>query len=217
MTIAFFIFLAIAFLIGSIPSGLILGLLTGRGDVRKVGSGNIGATNVLRAFGKRMGCLTLGLDVFKGILPVVFVIFLGNRMLGLMINDNVAPSLVALAVVLGHVYTPWLRFKGGKGVATALGAAIGFSPFSILPFSILPSITLFVFAIATTRYVSLGSILGALALPMYWLYRMIVFPRVDSVYVLLIWTLLSAIIILRHRKNIVGLINGKEHKLGKKG
>jgi glycerol-3-phosphate acyltransferase PlsY len=209
VTAAYFIFLVFAFLLGSVPTGLILGKMAGRGDVRKVGSGNIGATNVMRAYGKKMGCLTLGLDVFKGFLPVAFVVFLGNRVLGLMINNSVAPSVVALAVALGHIYSPWLRFRGGKGVATALGAALGFSPFSALP-----SLALFLTTVTATRYVSLGSVMGALALPLYWLYRMTYHPRSDMPWVVLVWSLLAAVVILRHSGNIRRLVNGKERKIG---
>ena len=115
-----------AFLAGSIPFGLILVKLAGKGDVRQQGSGNIGATNVMRAGGKGLGIATLALDAAKGFIPV----FLAAKLGGL---GYVALAWVVLAAVVGHMYTPWLRFEGGKGVATALGACLAYHPLLVLP------------------------------------------------------------------------------------
>ena len=140
-----------AFLCGSIPFGLLLVKLAGKGDVREHGSGNIGATNVSRVGGKALGIVTLLLDILKGFLPV----YLGKQ-LGM--GESVL-SLLALCAVLGHVFTPWLKFQGGKGVATALGVALAFRAAMILP-----ALGVFVVLLLVFRYVSLGSVMAALTL-----------------------------------------------------
>src|SRR5512135_1197327 len=141
-----------AFACGSIPFGLLLVKLAGKGDVRAHGSGNIGATNVSRVGGKGLGMVTLLLDIAKGFLPVFLA-----RQADFPVDMQAA---IALCATAGHVFTPWLRFRGGKGVATALGAALAYRAVAVLP-----SLGLFLLLVALTRYVSLGSIVGALALP----------------------------------------------------
>jgi glycerol-3-phosphate acyltransferase PlsY len=203
------LFLLASFLLGSIPFGLLLVKVAQKKDVRAEGSGNIGATNVVRAAGKTLGCLTLALDVFKGLLPVAAAVYLGSVITDVSIsNGRILASFVALAAILGHMYTPWLGFKGGKGVATALGAALAFSPAAVLP-----ALGAFLISVAVARYVSLGSILGALALPLYFLYRLIAFPMSDMPYVLAIWSFISLMVIFRHSENIKRLIKGEENKL----
>jgi glycerol-3-phosphate acyltransferase PlsY len=192
------LFTAAGFLVGSVPFGLLLVRLAGKGDVRSVGSGNIGATNVVRAGGKWLGVLTLVLDVLKGFLPVFFA-----RHLGL---EDTHLALVALAAVLGHVFTPWLRFKGGKGVATALGVALAFNYWMVLP-----SLGIFILVVAMTRFVSLGSILAALAMPIF-LY--VVLGSTPSVFV--IWLLVSLLVVVKHWANILRLIKGTENQLVRK-
>jgi glycerol-3-phosphate acyltransferase PlsY len=202
-------FLIASFLLGSVPVGLLLVKAARKKDVRAEGSGNIGATNVVRAAGKLMGCLTLALDVLKGLLPVAIAMYLGSLITDVSIsNGRILASFVALAAVMGHMYTPWLGFKGGKGVATALGAALAFSPIAVLP-----ALGAFLITVAIARYVSLGSILGALALPLYFLYRLIAYPRFDAPYILAIWSFISLLVIFRHSENIKRLIKGKENKL----
>jgi glycerol-3-phosphate acyltransferase PlsY len=203
------IFLLASFLLGSVPFGLLLVKIARKKDVRAEGSGNIGATNVARAGGKLLGCLTLALDVLKGLLPVAAALYLGNWLTDVSIsNGRILASFVALAAVMGHMYTPWLGFKGGKGVATALGAALAFSPVAVLP-----ALGAFLVAVAATRYVSLGSILGAFALPLYFLYRLIAYPRLDAPYILAVWSFISLLVIFRHSENIKRLIKGEENKV----
>jgi glycerol-3-phosphate acyltransferase PlsY len=203
------LFLLVSFLLGSVPFGHLLVKIVRKKDVREFGSGNIGATNVARAAGKGIGCLTLALDVFKGFLPVGIAVYLGNLVTGVSIdNGRILASFVAMAAVLGHMYTPWLGFKGGKGVATALGAALIFYPAAVLP-----ALGIFLITVAITRYVSLGSILGALSLPLFFVYRLIMFPRSDMPYILVIWSAIALLVVFKHHENIKRLLKGEENKL----
>ena len=189
-----------AFLCGSIPFGLLLVKLAGKGDVRAHGSGNIGATNVSRVGGKGLGIVTLLLDILKGFLPVFIAKKVG-------LGEN-SLAVLALVAVLGHVFTPWLKFQGGKGVATALGVIIAFEPqLMILPMST------FILGLWLTRHVSLGSILAAAMVPLQFL--MIAFtlfgpPDWRMVFPLVI---LAILVIWKHRENIQRLQEGSESKL----
>jgi glycerol-3-phosphate acyltransferase PlsY len=183
-----------AFLCGSIPFGLVLVKLAGKGDVRAHGSGNIGATNVSRVGGKGLGIVTLLLDILKGFLPV----FLGKK-LGL---GESALSMLALWAVLGHVFTPWLKFRGGKGVATALGVALAFRASMVLP-----ALGVFILLLLVFRYVSLGSVMSALALPVVLLWKG------ATPMVLLLWVDISLIVIIKHHENIRRLLKGTESPL----
>ncbi len=190
-----------AFLAGSVPFGLVLVKLAGKGDVRAHGSGNIGATNVSRVGGKALGIVTLLLDIAKGWLPVWLAARFG---LGFLVV-----SLVALFAVAGHIFTPWLRFKGGKGVATALGAALGF-----LPIAVLPSLGLFVLVLLATRYVSLGSVLAAALMPV----SMVLFLSRDPAREVPLpahaaWGAIFLLVILKHHDNIRRLWKGTESPL----
>jgi glycerol-3-phosphate acyltransferase PlsY len=191
-----------AFLCGSIPFGLLVVKLAGKGDVRAHGSGNIGATNVSRVGGKALGVLTLLLDVLKGFLPV----FLAKK-LGLG-PDLLA--LLALAAVLGHVYTPWLKFQGGKGVATALGVILATDPrLVILPLG------MFLFVLWLTRHVSLGSILAATMVPVQLLLATVILQIFGPARWadLLPWLALVTLVIWKHGENIRRLQEGTESKL----
>ena len=178
---------------GSIPVGVILGKLKGV-DPRKTGSGNIGATNVMRAAGKVFGIITLICDAAKGFIPVVLTIYMGEF--------EYTVGMVGLAVFLGHLFPVFLRFKGGKGVATALGVYLALSPMSVLG-----SFVVFAVVLAIWRFVSLASIAGAVAMPLAFLLM-----KLPYEYVLLA-TAIAVAVILRHRENIVRLIKGTENKL----
>ncbi|MDR0498875.1 MAG: glycerol-3-phosphate 1-O-acyltransferase PlsY [Holophagales bacterium] len=193
------VFLLISFLSGSVPFGLLLVRLAGKGDVRSVGSGNIGGTNVARAGGKWLGVLTIVLDASKGFFPVYFARHFG-------FGDALA-SFAALAAVLGHVFTPWLRFKGGKGVATALGAALAFNSWMILP-----SLAVFIVTVVLTRFVSLGSILGAFVLPVFLLIGLKKHSA-NLPLVFAVWMALVLLVIVKHYANIKRLLNGTENPL----
>ena len=195
-----------AFLGGSIPFGLIVVKLLGRGDVRSKGSGNIGATNVSRVAGKGAGILVLLLDVAKGIVPVVLA-----RRAG--IEESFLPW-IGFGAVSGHVFSPLLRFKGGKGVATAFGIVLAVQwRLGALP------LAFFVAALWLTRHVSLGSILAALMLPLE-----VVLLTLSGPYggfralgehapYLMAWTSLAVLVIAKHHENIRRLQAGTESKL----
>ena len=205
----------LAYLLGSIPFGYLLMKFVRGEDIRLSGSGNIGATNVARAGAKGLGALTLLLDVLKGLLAVWIGAVLArsslNRCAGLSetLGQPCIPalrlmSLAALFAVLGHIFPVWLRFKGGKGVATALGV------FAILfPKAVLISLVIFVLTFAMSRYVSLGSILSALAFPIaaYFLYH----PSWVSLFLI---AGIAAIVIVKHHQNIRRLIAGNENRFG---
>jgi glycerol-3-phosphate acyltransferase PlsY len=182
-----------AYLLGSIPVGVILGRIKGV-DPRKTGSGNIGATNVMRAAGKKLGVVTLILDAAKGFLPVVLATVLGVHVYVI--------ALVGLAAFLGHVFPVFLRFKGGKGVATALGVYLAVSPVTILG-----AFVVFVIVAAIWRYVSLASMIGAMAVPI-GLYLI----GAPGAFVIMA-VLITLVVILRHKDNITRLAKGTESKL----
>lgn len=181
-----------AYLIGSIPTGLLLGKAYGI-DVRKEGSGNIGATNLYRTVGRRVGIITLGGDCLKGLLPVVIVKF-----------NALPPELAAwagLAAFCGHVFSVFLKFRGGKGVATALGVFLALAPMAVAI-----AIALFAGVMFLWRYVSLGSIAAAAAMPL------AVFFLGGSGTVTAVTLVIAAIVIIRHHENIKRLIAGTENK-----
>jgi glycerol-3-phosphate acyltransferase PlsY len=203
---------AVSYLLGAIPFGYLLVRIFRGEDIRLTGSGNIGATNVARSGAKGLGIATLVLDAIKGALAVwLAAVLAGSKynLCGDFIQHPCAPalrlmSLAALFAVLGHVFPVWLRFKGGKGVATALGV------FCVLfPAAILVALAIFILAVAITRYVSLGSILGAIAFPVaaYFL------QKTDAMSLLLASSV-SLIVILKHHQNISRLLSGTESRFG---
>jgi glycerol-3-phosphate acyltransferase PlsY len=186
----------VAYLIGSVPFGLILTRLAGAGDVRAIGSGNIGATNVLRTGRKGLALATLALDLLKGALPV----WLAYRYLG----PDMA-VVAGLGAVLGHCFPIWLKFRGGKGVATAAGVVVALTP---LVAAI--AVGVFVLIVLATRYVSLGSMLGAIAAaPSAYL--------MGHVQAAELYLLLALIIVLKHAGNVRRLLQGSEAKFSPRG
>jgi glycerol-3-phosphate acyltransferase PlsY len=188
----FLIGFVIAYLIGSIPFGLVLTRATRAGDLRQIGSGNIGATNVLRTGRKGLALATLLLDALKGALPV----WLAYRFFG----PDMA-VVAGLGAVIGHCFPVWLGFRGGKGVATAAGVVLALTP---APFLIV--IVVFAVVVAITRYVSLGSIVAALAaIPAAW--------ALGSVQPAQMYAVIALVILLKHVGNIRRLLRGNENKL----
>jgi len=181
-----------AYLLGSVPTGLLLARGMGV-NIREAGSGNIGATNVYRTMGRKVGIMTLIGDCLKGLIPVLVANWLGL--------PDVWVAAIGLAAFLGHVYTVFLGFKGGKGVATALGVFLGTSPLSVL-------IALAVFALVLYkwRYVSLASIIAAAMIPV----QVSVISGGKELVVMSV--AIAAVVILRHHENISRLRAGTETK-----
>jgi glycerol-3-phosphate acyltransferase PlsY len=196
-----------AFFLGAIPFGFLAGKMRGI-DLRERGSGNIGATNTLRVLGVPAGVTVLLLDTFKGFLPV----FLARQYLSPADGGTAAadpggwgPVLVGIAAVLGHIYSPFVRFKGGKGVATALGVLLGLAPLVALA-----AFAVFLITVFLTRYVSLGSLLGALTQAvLFW-----TLPG-QSMAARLFGTVVGVFVVVRHRENIRRLRAGTESKFGR--
>jgi acyl phosphate:glycerol-3-phosphate acyltransferase len=193
----------VAYLLGSIPFGFIAGLVAGV-DVRKHGSGNIGATNTLRVLGKKYGYAVFVADVLKGFLAVRIALWLARFDLSTVYFIGI---LAAFFVVVGHSFPVWLRFRGGKGVAAAAGACLGLVPLATFIAVVVWLATFLIF-----RYVSLASIVAALALALAALF--LGYARNP---VLLTFTcLIASLIILRHRTNIVRLVQGRESRFERK-
>ncbi len=189
------IFLIIAsYLVGAVPFGLLLSRSSGI-DIRTQGSGNIGATNVARLLGKKMGILTLLLDVGKGFFPMfVTALIIGNGP-----GRNLIIALSGAATVVGHMYPVYLGFKGGKGVATGLGVFLYLAPLSVL-FSLL----LFIAAVALSGFVSLGSLLASAAIPL-WLFLL-----GEATWKILLSAFIGILIWFKHVPNIKRLLSGTE-------
>lgn len=193
LTTALIIF---AYLLGAIPFGAIFARVRGI-DIQSRGSGNIGATNVSRVMGKGWGVLTLLLDVGKGFLPV----FLSRQYLG----SDWAVGLVGLAAVGGHLWPVYLKFKGGKGVATGLGVFLALHPASVAV-----ALLGWLVMVALFRYVSLGSILAAATVPI----SLLFFKKPGETIMLA--AAMAALIIYKHKDNVKRLIAGTENKIGQK-
>ncbi len=188
-------FILASYLVGAIPFGLLIGRLAGE-DVRLAGSGNIGATNVMRLLGKKLGVLTLLCDVSKGFVPVWAAAHLVPCSSP---NREFILVLCGLAAVVGHMFPVYLRFKGGKGVATALGVFLAFSPLSSLI-----SVLLFAAAVAVSGYVSVGSLVSSALIPL-WLWLMGKSPLVLVMAVAIVF-----LVWCKHSSNIGRLLRGEE-------
>jgi glycerol-3-phosphate acyltransferase PlsY len=183
-----------AYLIGSIPFALILSRRWGA-DLRRVGSGNLGAANVMRASGVSAGVLVAALDMAKGAASV----WIAAR-----VSDGAElPAAAGLAAILGHIYPIWLRFRGGKGVATACGV------FSMLtPLAVPPALALFAVTVWVTKYISLGSVLASMALPP------VAYALGSPAPAVIAAAAAAAIIVFRHRSNVLRVWLGTERRLG---
>jgi acyl phosphate:glycerol-3-phosphate acyltransferase len=195
-----------SYLLGSIPFGYILVRLFHGVDVRSIGSGNIGATNVARSGRKGLAIATLVLDALKGWLPVFLVLTLPGIPATSSPQLHTLAAAAALAAVIGHMFPVWLKFHGGKGVATGLGVFLALAPKAVVI-----ALVIFVAVVALTRYVSLGSILAAATFPaaLWWLERDI-FPAPA----LLLCAAAALLVILRHHQNIRRLWAGTENRFG---
>lgn len=189
-----FLLICASYLIGAIPTGVILTRIAGGEDIRKAGSGNIGATNVYRVAGRKLGVITLIGDCLKGVIPVLVA------QQGFDLAEGPL-ALVALAAFVGHCYPVYLGFKGGKGVATALGIFLVLSPLTILC-----AIVVFALVLWKWRFISLASISAAAVTPFSLLYFSKSFPLFAATFVI------AALVIWRHKTNIERLLGGNENK-----
>jgi glycerol-3-phosphate acyltransferase PlsY len=211
MILPYLLIVVVAYLLGSIPSGYVLVRLFRHQDIRQTGSGNIGATNVLRSGGKGLAATTFFMDMLKGCAAV----WLGGAMGG-WLAPGAAPddmrALAALVAVLGHIFPVWLDFKGGKGVATGFGVFLVASPWAALA-----AISVFFIVLALSRYVSLASILGAASFPLFawWLGRIHVCADRTPFFVA-VEIAVALLLIAKHYQNIRRLLKGTESKLGAK-
>jgi glycerol-3-phosphate acyltransferase PlsY len=200
MTVVILIGCAVAsYFLGSIPTGFLWAKARGI-DIRKVGSGNIGATNVMRALGKGPGAIVLFLDAAKGFLPV----FVAPRLFP---NPNPAALQIicCIFVIMGHIWTCWLKFKGGKGVSTSAGALL-----AILPLPLFCALGVWGIVFAIGRYVSLASICAAVAMPI------ATWFLVKDRTLFAFTVILGAVIIYKHKPNIQRLLAGTENRIGKR-
>jgi len=190
-----FLFITFFYLIGSIPFALILTKLLGHGDIRDIGSGNVGATNVLRTGNKYLAFAVLFLDIAKGLLPFLI--------LKLLYDTNTLHSIfLCHFAILGHIFPVWLKFKGGKGVATYIGFLIGFNTLLGLYFLV----TWIIIALVS-RYSSLSSLAASLIAPLYFFF---INPNIIvGIFLLYIFLIIS----LKHRENIKRLMNSSENKI----
>ena len=192
----------LAFLIGSVPTGYLLNKYFGLGDIRKVGSGNIGATNVLRHSGKLLGLLTLLIDIGKGflVLELLFALMVNAELDSFVWSDI---SIIGSSVVLGHIFSPWLKFKGGKGVATMFGVILFLGTGYINIFLI--TVFSWLIIVFITRYVALGSVISLMVATIY------SFFYIPSLFVFFV--LMTLLITYKHKDNFERIKNNKEHKI----
>jgi acyl phosphate:glycerol-3-phosphate acyltransferase len=194
----------LAYLVGSIPTGYIVGKVFKKVDIRTQGSGNMGATNVFRVIGKRWGIFVLVCDILKGVVATLLLVrvfdyaIFGERMY--------TQCVYGVCAIIGHNWTLFLRFKGGKGVATTTGVIL-----ALFPNALALSFLFFCFIVMITRYISLGSLLGALSFPLFiWL----LYGTIEGFPVFLCFSLfLVVFIFIRHKSNIKRLCNGTENKI----
>ncbi len=205
----------LSYLVGSIPNSIIISKLVKGIDIREHGSGNAGGTNVIRILGWKFGILTILLDALKGVIAVVIVARLHY---GGMPFQNLTPFddftlvqiIAGISAVVGHIWTIFAGFKGGKGIATALGMLI-----IIVTVDMLVAVTVFAIVVSVSRYVSLGSIMAALAVPLTLIIRENLFHvNIEGYGTLLPFVIfVSLLVIYTHRKNVIRLINGNENKV----
>lgn len=184
--------LVLAFLLGSLPFGLIVARVLFKTDIRSQGSGNIGAANAARTLGRGAGALVLGLDALKGFVPTILAQYVGGLPLAL---------FAGFLAIIGHCYSPWMRFRGGKGVATELGVLFGLAWQAALIF-----IGVWILAVLATGFASVGSLLASLAsIGALWLFL--------DVRAAIYGACVVCVIAWRHRENIVRLFEGRENRL----
>src|SRR5436190_23954539 len=200
----------ISYLLGSIPAGYLAGRIAGI-DIRHAGSGNIGATNVTRVLGKRYGYPVFVVDFLKGLMAVSISIFIEKRVQPVLVpTEQLIGIVAAISCVIGHSFPVWLSFKGGKGVATSMGALFG-----LVPFVALIGVAVWVITFEMTRYVSVASMTAALAIPVSILILMPL-KQTGGAVLLYFSICLAALVIFRHRSNLSRLVRGTEPRFKRK-
>jgi glycerol-3-phosphate acyltransferase PlsY len=189
------ILVGVAYIIGSVPFAFILARRWGAADLRRIGSGNVGAANVLRASGVAAGLLVAALDMAKGAAGVALAQRLSTEPAG--------PAAAGLAAVVGHIYPVWLRFHGGKGVATACGAFL-----LLTPLAVPPALAVFLAGVWITKYVSVGSVLASMALPP------IAYAIGSPAPAVAAAAAAGSLIVFRHRSNLRRVCDGTERRIG---
>lgn len=207
MVFASVLIVVAAYLLGSMPSGYLLVRLFRHQDIRLSGSGNIGATNVLRSGGKGLAAATFLLDVLKGSCAVWLGGFVGGWLAPGVAPANFA-ALAALVAVLGHIFPVWLKFHGGKGVATGFGVFL-----VAVPWAALAAISVFIVVLVLSRYVSLASILGAASFP---LFAWFLSHGDRPPFFIAVQFAVALLLVAKHHQNIGRLLAGKESRLGAK-
>lgn len=196
-----FVMLLLSYLIGAFPSGFVIGKLFFKKDIRQFGSGNTGATNSFRVLGRPAGFLVTFLDIFKGFITVFFPLWLPVHADGPISTFFTNGLIVGLCAILGHVYPVYLKFQGGKAVATSAGVVLGVNPILLLILAIIFFVVLKIF-----KYVSLASIVAAICC--------VIGSLIIQDYILLVVSfLVSIILIIRHRSNIARIFRGEEPKI----
>jgi glycerol-3-phosphate acyltransferase PlsY len=205
--VCYFITALVAYLLGSIPTGFLVAQARGV-DIRAVGSGNIGATNVLRTLGKPAGIFVLFMDALKGWLAVVLMtrgVLLAFGLGADAVTLEVCQIIAALCAILGHNYTCWLQFKGGKGIATSAGVLL-----ALVPWALITILTIWIVVFAATRYVSLASLAASASLPF------ASWATHESVTKVIVTGAMGALAIYKHKANIQRLLKGTEPRFGRK-
>ncbi|MFN3693531.1 MAG: glycerol-3-phosphate 1-O-acyltransferase PlsY [Ignavibacterium sp.] len=205
----------LSYLVGSIPTSIIISKAVKGIDIRNYGSGNAGGTNVMRVLGWKHGILVIFLDALKGAIAVVLVARLHY---GVLPFQNVSPFddftlvqiIAGISAVIGHIWTVFAGFRGGKGIATALGMLL-----MIITVDMLIAVGIFLIVVSVSRYVSLGSIVSAMAVPLSMIFREnVLHTHIEGYNTLLPFVVgVSLLVIFTHRKNLVRLVNGTENKL----
>ena len=205
MPVASLLVVVAAYLLGSIPTGYLLVRCFRKQDIRTIGSGNIGATNVIRSGAKGLGAATFALDVLKGCCAVWLGAALAPHLMPGWPPRNVE-ALAALCAVLGHMFPVWLRFRGGRGVSTGFGVFLVAAPWAALA-----AITVFGLIVWATRFVSLGSILGAASFPVF---ASFLVSGEKPLFFLVVQVIVALLIIVKHHANIRRLLAGTENRFG---
>ncbi|CAN5444444.1 glycerol-3-phosphate 1-O-acyltransferase PlsY [soil metagenome] len=196
---------ALGYLLGSCPNGYLISRARGV-DIRSHGSGNIGATNVLRVLGKKWGYLVFALDALKGFLAVRLAFVLAFAYLPDLAHREIIGILAGLACILGHTFPVWLKFRGGKGVATSAGVLLG-----LMPIAVISVLAVWLLLFKTTRYVSMASIGAAIALPLF-VFLYLRTGWVTGASLLPFSILIAGVVVWRHRSNMKRLFHGTEQR-----